>query len=82
MLHPTLCDEIIELFPSRLGLDEPSVDTDLFEAGVLDSMSFVELLLQIETTFGIKLNLGDIEFENFRSVERIAEIIASQSVLK
>jgi D-alanine--poly(phosphoribitol) ligase subunit 2 len=78
MLPTILCDDITDLFSARLGLDIPSTDTDLFEAGVVDSMSFVELLLQIETKFGIPMNLGDIEFENFRTVAKIADFIASR----
>ena len=79
MLPTTLCDKITELLSARLGLAIPSADTDLFESGVVDSVSFVELLLQIETTFGIAVNLGDIEFENFRTVEKIVEFIESRS---
>jgi acyl carrier protein len=78
MLPTTLYKNITELFSARLGLDIPSTDTDLFESGVVDSVSFVELLLQIETTFGIPMSLGDIEFENFRTVEKIADFIASR----
>jgi acyl carrier protein len=43
-------------------------------------MSFVELLIQIETQFDLSLNLGEIEFENFRSVEAIADFISSHGV--
>ena len=82
MLPTTLCDDITELFSARLGLDIPSNDTDLFEAGVVDSMSFVELLLQIESNFGIPMSLGDIEFENFRTIEKIADFIANRKPAK
>jgi methoxymalonate biosynthesis acyl carrier protein len=76
MLPTTLRTDIADLFSEQLGLSVPSADADLFETGILDSMSFVELLLQIETAFGLALSLGDIEFENFRSIDRIAEFIA------
>jgi acyl carrier protein len=73
----TLRADIADLFSERLGLSIPSADADLFEAGILDSMSFIELLLQIETVFGLALNLRDVEFENFRSMDSIADFIAS-----
>jgi acyl carrier protein len=76
MLPATLRADVTDLFSERLGLSIPSADADLFETGILDSMSFVELLLQIETVFGLALNLGDIEFENFRSIDTIAAFIA------
>ena len=72
----TLHADIVDLFEAGLGLSVPSAEADLFETGVLDSMSFVELLLQIETVFGLALNLRDVEFENFRSIDRIADFIA------
>jgi len=76
MLPATLRADVADLFSERLGLSIPSADADLFETGILDSMSFVELLLQIETVFGLALNLRDIEFENFRSIDAIAAFIA------
>jgi acyl carrier protein len=76
MLPATLHADVADLFSERLGLSIPSADADLFETGILDSMSFVELLLQIETVFGLALNLRDVEFENFRSIDRIADFIA------
>ena len=71
----TLSSDIAGLLSDRMGLLAPSVDTDLFETGILDSLSLVELLIHIETTYGVTLNLSDIEIENFRSVESIAEFI-------
>ena len=76
MLPATLRADVADLFSERLGLSIPSDDADLFETGILDSMSFVELLLQIETVFGLALNLRDIEFENFRSIDTIAAFLA------
>jgi methoxymalonate biosynthesis acyl carrier protein len=78
----TLRADIADLFSERLGLSIASADADLFEAGILDSMSFIELLLQIETVFGLALNLRDVEFENFRSIDRIADFIASNDAGK
>ena len=82
MLPATLRADVADLFSERLGLSIPSDDADLFETGILDSMSFVELLLQIETVFGLALNLRDVEFENFRSIDRIADFIASNDAGK
>ena len=78
----TLHADIVSLFEAGLGLSVPSAETDLFETGVLDSMSFVELLLQLETAFGLTLNLSDIEFENFSSIDRIADFISNSGAGK
>jgi D-alanine--poly(phosphoribitol) ligase subunit 2 len=54
---------------------EVSPSTDLFETGVLDSQLFVELLLKIEQHFGTEILIEDFDFENFRCVEKMADLI-------
>jgi acyl carrier protein len=56
-------------------LVSPSVETDLFETGILDSQRFVELLLQIEQHFNTHIDLDDFEIDNFRCIETIAKLI-------
>ena len=52
-----------------------SVTTDLLETGILDSLSLVELLFNLEQRFGIRQNIADLDLENFRSIEKIAEMV-------
>jgi acyl carrier protein len=69
---------IRQVFRDKLKLDVPSVATDLFETAALDSMVFVDLLLHLEREFGVTVALEDIEFDHFRSIERIAEFVANR----
>ncbi len=73
-----LQERIVRLFADRLNLDVPSGGTDLFEAGALDSMAFVELLAHLESEFGIAVSLQDLEMDNFRTIERIAGFVAAR----
>lgn len=50
-------------------------DTDLFEAG-LDSMAIMQLIIRIESEFGVRLRVGDINRDNFSTVRKIAALIA------
>lgn len=68
-------EKIGGIFEQRLNLTVPSSSVDLFESGGLDSLSFVELLLQLELEYGLKIPLQDIELADFRSIERIADFI-------
>jgi acyl carrier protein len=54
------------------GFDE---DSDLFEAG-LDSMAIMQLLIRIESEFGVQLRVGEINRANFSTVRKIAELLA------
>lgn len=74
-----LRERVAEVFSSALNVDVASVDSDLFESGVLDSLGFVELLFHLEREFGIKTSVGDLEMENFRSIARIADFVMARA---
>lgn len=67
---------IAQIFEENLKVEVPSADTDLFETGALDSLSFVDLLLEIEREYGIKVSLERLELDTFRSIGRIAAFLA------
>lgn len=73
-----LQDAIRAFLSDRLHVTLPAADTDLIATGVLDSLVFVELLLQIETHYGIRVSLEQLDFEDFRSVGGIARFIARE----
>ena len=71
----TLRERVAAIFESGLHLEVPSHDTDLFETGVLDSLAFVELLLQLERQFGVTTSVDDLEVATFRSISSIADFV-------
>ena len=79
MAEPSALEaRIRQVFRDKLKLDVPSVDTDLLETATLDSMVFVDLLVHLEREFGVTVGLEDLEFDHFRSIERIAEFVANR----
>lgn len=77
-----LRDRIARVFATRMNQTVPSEDTDLFETGILDSLSFVTLLACLEEELGLTTSLDDLEFDNFRSITRIAEFVAARDGVK
>lgn len=73
-----LQERIGKIFGTKLNLVVPSVDTDLFDTGGLDSLTFVELLLELEREYGVKVDLEDLELGNFQSIAKIAGFIAQR----
>jgi acyl carrier protein len=71
-----LREPIHDVFRKVLVVEPPSFETDLIESGVLDSLALVELLFEIERQFQIELQLDELDVENFRTVERICELVA------
>jgi acyl carrier protein len=65
------------IFRDALNVAPPSVDTDLFAEGALDSLLLVDLLFKLEQTFNIRIPLEQIELDHFRSVASIADFLAT-----
>jgi len=74
-----LAQQISALFAEKLNLQVPSLDTDLIDTGLVDSLTFVEFLAQLEQEFGVRVSLEDLEIDHFRTVTRIAAFIATKS---
>jgi acyl carrier protein len=71
--------KLTELFARKLNLEVASVDTDLVETGLLDSLTLVELLARLEEKFGISISADDLELEDFRSIASIARFLARRA---
>jgi acyl carrier protein len=79
--HYGVHQKLTDLFANKLSLEAPSVDTDLVETGLLDSLALVELLAQLEETFGVSISTDDLELENFRSIASIAGFVARRATM-
>lgn len=52
------------------------MDTDLFEAGLLDSMAAIELLVEIEETFGVDIAPTEVARDEMNTPRKIVHQIA------
>jgi len=77
-----LTARVSAIFSEVLHVEVASTETDLFEAGLLDSLAFVELLLQLERVFGVTTSLEDLELDHFRTIARIAALVSSSVTLR
>jgi D-alanine--poly(phosphoribitol) ligase subunit 2 len=75
-------DRIRRLFEDVVNIQVRSDDTDLIEEGLLDSLVFVELLVGLEDTFGIQIDIVDLDIEDFRTVRQIGRLVARLSAHK
>lgn len=72
---PGVSERVQRLFLETLNVQVPSEEADLIESGVIDSLALVELLFAIEREFDVSLPLDDLDIDNFRSVNRISDVI-------
>jgi acyl carrier protein len=67
--------KITKLLSEKVHIEASSIEIDLVETGLLDSLKLVELMTSLEDEFGITISFDEIEIDNFRSVVSIAEYI-------
>lgn len=77
---PTVIARIEGLFEEALSLAAPAANADLVDTGLLDSLALVTLLFEIEQEFLVQIPLDTLEIEDFRTIDRIAELITSDRV--
>jgi len=72
---PDLFIAIRELIAQKLYLEYISEDTDLLKDGALDSVTLVQLILNLEQRFGVRIELSELEIDDLRSVRSIANLL-------
>ncbi|EHI68599.1 D-alanine--poly(phosphoribitol) ligase subunit DltC [Streptococcus ictaluri] len=67
-------ETVIELF-DRLFMEDVSdmMDEDLFDAGVLDSLGTVELIVELESTFNIKVPISEFGRDDWNTANKIIQ---------
>lgn len=68
-----LIDKIEELAFTKVTKDEP-----LWESKILDSITIVELVVEIESEFSISVPFNEIVVDNFETVENMVNYITAK----
>lgn len=69
---------IVERYLAGTVLPGMDAETDLVDTGVLDSFMLVGMLSYVEQRYGVRFGQNEIVPENFRSIARLAEVIAEK----
>lgn len=57
-------------------------DEDIFASGVVNSLLAMQLVLFVESEFGISVEDEDLDLDNFRSVNALASLVERKGALK
>ena len=73
-------DKVLEIFIEVTGNDEilEDLDLNLFDAGLLDSLAIIEVLLKIEENLEIKLQPTDLEREDMSTVNKMTVFLENR----
>jgi len=74
-MYSTLHEKMTAVLAQDLGVVVDSPTQNLFESGALDSLSFVNLLLYIESEFGLKISFETLDLDRFSSIDHICSYI-------
>lgn len=77
-----MLDKVLDIFEEVTGTDEirEDLDLDLFEAGLLDSLGIIEVLLKIEDVFGIKLQPTDLERKDMATANNLVNFLQGLNI--
>jgi len=73
-----LATQVQALLAEKLFVTVESHETDLLAAGILDSLTLVQMLMHLEERFGLRVAVEDLEIEDLRSIHAIARLVARQ----
>ena len=74
-------EKILDLLESICedGIVKENLDVELFENDLLDSLTFTELLVEIEERFGIIISPSEVSREDFSTPNKIISLIKARS---
>jgi acyl carrier protein len=78
MTATSLQDRIGNIFVQHLHIELPLPDRDLIESGTIDSLTFVDLIANLEQEFSIHIPLDDVDLDHFRSIVQIGQYIQTR----
>lgn len=79
MNYDDMAVEILEQITELDGLSEDK-DLDLFEAGLLDSLAVIEVIVQIEAMTGVKLQPTDFIREDISNVNNLSLFLKTKGI--
>lgn len=78
MMESNIQQALTQFFSDQFNVEPPSTSTDLIEAGILDSLMLIEVVMFMETEFSVTAELDDLEIENFLSIDTMTQFVAAR----
>ncbi|MFE3227116.1 acyl carrier protein [Nocardia sp. NPDC059228] len=69
-----LTQELLAYFGSMAEI-ELAPEDDIFALGLVNSLRALEIVVHVENTYGISVDVDDLELDNFRSAARAAAFV-------
>lgn len=76
----TVTQFIVDEFAPEIDPSELGTDYDLLEAGIVDSLGLLTVVAWAEEHFGVAIDTGEVDEDDFRSVRAICSLIERSPV--
>lgn len=71
----TLERRVKEIFLTELQVEVPDRETDIMATGLVNSLAFVRLLSLLEQEFQLRIEVDELDLDDFRTVSSIVEFL-------
>lgn len=68
-------EQLREFLAEATGIPGIEDNTELFSTGIVNSLFAIQLVMYIEKTFNISIDMEDLDFNNFSSISAISNFI-------
>lgn len=77
--HKSIEDSLLKWYRHRIRTREPiTTETDLLDAGYLDSLMLIELVVSLEEQYGVSIDSDEVSPQNFRSIRSLASLVVQR----
>ncbi len=74
----TLARRVEEIFLTELQVEVPDRETDVIATGLVNSLAFVRLLSLLEQEFQLRIDVDELDLDDFRTVSSILDFLERQ----
>jgi acyl carrier protein len=78
LVNSTVKEQLKEFLAEASGIPDIDDNTELFSTGIVNSLFAIQLVMYIEKAFEVPVNMDDLDFNNFSSINAIVEFIDSK----
>ncbi|MDA0834172.1 MAG: acyl carrier protein [Planctomycetota bacterium] len=79
MNQSTVENKLIDFLKLSTGQTTIDDSTDLLEAGLIDSLTMMDLIVFVESEFQTVIEFGDLTPETFRTPSTIAQLVMTRN---
>ena len=72
-------EAVLAIYRETLDIEVESLDVDVFETGLLDSLGLVSLVAEIEERYGMRIPFETLDIDEFRTARSLARLVEAQA---